>query len=580
MIRIVRILSSIALCALPMLCAAQAGTGNQSGDFDQTQVITGDRELSLQKAFKISDRPAPLDIPVAMGDLKYELIPRRPAIAIVLDPIVPAKVKVREPLDKLYHGYVKAGGGTFATPFIEAMYTSTRNRDLAYGVRLKHMSANDGVNRPVGFSGFSQNEADLWAKKIFGKHAIEGKLYYDRDVNYFYGFDPQDQDIDKKQYRQRFNTIGLDSQWKSYYRDSSRVNHTIDLDVYNRADRYDANEFGINAQALLSAFRADRHFTLGTGLDLIAYKADSLKAFEFLNDTSGFAIPETDQANAIFHLTPKILIAKNGLQASVGLAIYGQFSNQARFHVFPDLYASYSLFDNLFTPYAGITGKVNRTGFRTLTDQNPFILSNSNLQNEILKYDLFGGVRGSISKFFSFNLRAGYKRADNTALFVNDTLVSAENRFSVIYDDVKTFTLSGELTYKRYEKWSLTATGEVFNYTADVEDEAWHLPSFRFGMAADYNLYDKFIAKMRLSWIGSRQVKSLLPVDGIDATPNGYFKVELDPYLDLALSLEYRYTARLSAFVEASNLTASGYDIYYRFPAQRVFLMGGFKFAF
>src|SRR5690606_31260733 len=95
----------IAVLTLPTIVMAQGG----GEAFDQTQIITGDRTLTVQSAFKISEMPAVVDIPVEMGQLTYQMIPKRLATEITLEPIEPAKVKIREPLEKLYHGFVKAG---------------------------------------------------------------------------------------------------------------------------------------------------------------------------------------------------------------------------------------------------------------------------------------------------------------------------------------------------------------------------------------------------------------------------------------------------------------------------------------
>lgn len=558
---------------------AIASNGQEGGEFDQTQVITGDRTLTVQKAFKISEAATPKKINVSPGELSYQMIPKRPALAVTVEMIEPAKVKVREPLEKLYKGYVKAGVGTFATPYLEAYYASDRDRDLSYGAHIKHLSHNDGVNRPVGFSGMSQNAIDVWGKKIFKQHSFEANLGYELNSWYYYGFDPQDAEIDKKDYRQRFNLFELNTGWRSYYRDSSQVNHKIGLDLYFLDDSYVSNEFGVNATAELYSYRGNQFYNLDLGFDLISYQGGGLLPFSFMDDSLSF-IPADDETNGILHATPKLILRKNGLRAEVGLGLYGRFRNQARFHAFPDLEFSYALFNNIFVPYVGLTGNVERVSYRTLTEKNPFVLSQLPLENTINRYRAFGGFRGSVSSKLSFNVAASYQKSDNTPLFVNDTIVSRENRFSVIYDEVKTLTFMGEITYLNEGQWGATFRGQIFNYDTANEDEAWHLFNFEFNLEGHYNLYDKFVIGADINFIGSRKAKSLWPLPNQAAEDAGYWKVDLDPYLDLGLSVEYRYTTRLSAFIEANNLTATKYDVYYRFPAQRAFVMGGVKYSF
>ncbi|NEN22874.1 hypothetical protein G3O08_05105 [Cryomorpha ignava] len=567
---------------------AASAQGGEGDAFDQTQIITGDRTLTVQKAFKISEMPTVVDIPVQMGTLTYEMIPKRPATEITPEPIEPATVKIREPLEKLYHGFVKAGAGTFATPYVEAFYTSNRDRDKSYGVHARHLSSHDGVNQPVAFSGFSETNVDLWGKKIFKQHSLQTDLGYALNGYHYYGFDPQDAEIDKKDMRQRFNDFSLSADYRSYYRDSSRINHNIGLDSYYYSDSYDANEIGVKATTQLRSWRGDQYYTLDGGLDFVGYNTGDLKAFDFMSDSSGIFIPANDYTNVIFHATPRILLVKNGFRAMAGLAVYGQFDSKARFHAFPDLEVSYSLFNDIFIPYAGVTGSVERNSYKTLSRENPFILSNLShygtddkpLINSIVKYDLFGGIRGTLSDKMSFNTRIGYKKVDETPLFVNDTLVSEENRFLVIYDQVQTFSMMGELSYKNSEKWSATARGEIFTYSANDEQEAWHMPKYRFSLLGSYTLFEKLSIGAEMALVGKRYAKSLRPVSDVQIEPEGFYKVELDPYFDLTLKAEYRYSNRISAFIEANNLTGTKYDQYYRFPVQRVFLLGGLKFAF
>lgn len=567
--------------------AAMAQGGGEDA-FDQTQIITGDRTLTVQQAFKISEMPTVVDIPAQMGTLSYEMIPKRPAIQISTESIEPAKVKIREPLEKLYNGFVKAGAGTFATPYVEAFYTSNRDRDKSYGVHARHLSSHDGINQPVAFSGFSETSVDLWGKKIFKEHSLQAGLGYALNGYHYYGFDPQDAKIDKKDIRQRFNDFSLSADYRSYYRDSSRINHNIGLDAYHYSDYYDANETGVKATTQLRSWRGDHYYTLDGGLDFVGYKTGELRPFDFMSDTTGIFIPENDYNNVIFHAVPRILLVKNGFRAMAGLGIYGQFDSKARFHAFPDLEVSYSLFNDIFIPYAGLTGSVDRNSYKTLTHENPFILSNLTtygtdhkpLINSVVKYDLFGGIRGTLSDNMSFNTRIGYKKMDETPLFVNDTLISAENRFMVIYDHVKTFSLLGELSYKNSKKWSATARGEVFTYSAENEQEAWHMPTYRFSLLGSYTLFEKLIVGAEMALVGKRYAKSLRPVSDVELDPEGFYKVELDPYFDLSLKAEYRYSNRISAFVEANNLTGTKYDQFYRFPVQRVFIFGGLKFAF
>ncbi len=572
-----------ALLAL-VISAAQgfAQTQDPEGtDFDQTQIITGDRTLTVDKAFKIATLPNEVDIDSRKEELSIELIPRRPAVGVEAEPIDAARVKMREPLQPLYNGYVKGGVGTYQSPLLEAMYHSTRKRDLSFGVKYRHLSSNRGI-RNVAYSGFSQNELAAWGKKIFKQHSLETKASFERDVWHYYGWDPQDLDVNKKDIQQRFDLLNLENRWRSYYRDSSKVNHDLVLNIYQLNDRLSSGEFGLFAGGELHAYRGAHYFSLNTGFDLISYSSDGLSGLPVAPiNPSPLEAPTPSTTNAIVHATPRIVLQSGGLRAAVGMGLYMQVENIARFHAFPDAELSYSLFNNLFIPYAGVTGSVNRVGYRSITGENPFVLNALDLQNSITRYRAFGGIRGSISDKLSFNTAISIDRTDQTPLFVNDITYSRENRFDLVYDDIRTLSIMGEVNYMHSEKWEAGMRLELLSYSTDQQDEAWHLPAHRFSLFGKYRLYDKLHAGLEIFWIGKRDVRGFEEImleSGESAI--AFTSLELPAYLDMSLELEYRYTKRLSAFVQVHNLSASRYDIYYRFPAQRGFAIGGMRYAF
>lgn len=565
--------------ALGILFCAEAAAQEKDG-FDQTQVITGDRTLSVENAYKISEMPEPVDKAVATPELNYELIPKRIATQIPVDTIEPATIKVREPLDKLYRGMVKGGVGTYATPYLEVYYNSLRNRDLSYGIHLKHLSSNQGIKN-VGFSGFSQNYAEAWIKKILKQESLSFNPYFRRDVVHYYGFDPQDANIDKKDIRQRFNTIGFSGKLKSYYRDSTKLNHDFDLEFYHLSDLYEARELGVKIEGDLIKYRQSELYDMQTGFDFAGYSADGVNFLPYMytgSEPEGI-VSSTKENNAILYARPHLIKRGRHYEARIGLGLYGQFQNEARFHAFPDLEFSYSLFDDIFIPYAGITGDVERNSFRSLTQLNPFLITYLPIENTINRYEIYGGIRGNISDNAAFNLRISQKRADNTPLFINDITFSQENRFNVMYEDLSIFSVLGELSIHNSERLQMLIKGEFFSYSPDSEQKAWHLPAFKTSVQGRYNLYDKLIFDAQVFFIGKRYAKSLLPLE--DEQPvEGVYIAELKPYVDVNLGVEYRYTERLSVFIQGNNLFGASYDIYYQFPAQRALILGGAKYTF
>ncbi len=124
---------------------------------------------------------------------------------------------------------------------------------------------------------------------------------------------------------------------------------------------------------------------------------------------------------------------------------------------------------------------------------------------------------------------------------------------------------------------------DVFTYATKVQQQAWNLPPYQLSFGARYDMRQKLIVKTELQFLGRRPslrlgeldalTLSVLPSEEVDL-------VDLEGFLDLYLGLEYRYTKRLSVFLDMSNLSASKYERWRNYPVQRGLLLGGVTYAF
>jgi hypothetical protein len=122
---------------------------------------------------------------------------------------------------------------------------------------------------------------------------------------------------------------------------------------------------------------------------------------------------------------------------------------------------------------------------------------------------------------------------------------------------------------------------DVTNYETEDQLEPWNLPPYQLALGASYSLQGKLIAKVEAQFIGERKAGYYLnPADPTLFAPVPPTTIDLDGFLDLYLGLEYRYTKRLSVFLDMSNLSASKYERWYRYPVQRGLLLGGATYSF
>lgn len=234
--------------------------------------------------------------------------------------------------------------------------------------------------------------------------------------------------------------------------------------------------------------------------------------------------------------------------------------------------------DNIIIPYAGATGGLQKNSFKSLTDANPFVLSDLRMKNTNKKYELYGGIKGSLSSNIAFNAKATYSSINNLAMYVNDTSELLRNRFDVIYDDADILNIRGELAYQLREKLRINLSGDYFSYKTKTELRAWYKPQVQFALSANYNLKDKIVARVDLFYIDN-QLAKVIVFDSV-SMKNKVTAKELNGVFDANLGLEYRYNKKLGFFCNLNNITSQRYIRWLNYPTQRFSVMAGLSYSF
>jgi outer membrane receptor protein involved in Fe transport len=109
---------------------------------------------------------------------------------------------------------------------------------------------------------------------------------------------------------------------------------------------------------------------------------------------------------------------------------------------------------------------------------------------------------------------------------------------------------------------------------------AWNLPQLQFIARGSYQLNNKFYGQLDANIETGR--KALVSADTPDAlsTDQGQYYVNLGTIVDINLGLEYRYTPRVSIFLQANNLAAQRYNRWYSYPVQPIQVIGGITARF
>lgn len=535
------------------------------GNLKDEQInITGDYNPTINEATKISSQPSINDSTKRKEVPNYNFITKLYPTNYVAEQILPAKIK-SEALPKLHRAYAKIGGGNYSTALGELYIGSLRSKQSMYSVHYKHLSSSATL-KDLGYSGFSNNHLSLSGKNYQDAYTLKGNIEYKRDVVHYYGYDAANIIKTRSDIRQRFNTIGINGSIESPVKDSSQINYLADIGYYNLSDYYKAQENNVSLSGYISKYHLKELFRLNIHAD---YYKNLSKA-----DTV---------ANVIVKANPQVLSRGNKWQLKAGLriALESQTDAVSKAHFYPDVDFNYNIIDHILVPFIGVTGDLKRNTYRNMSTINQFISDTALLLNTNNRLKAYGGFRGSISKDISFNSYFAYSRTNNMALFVNtedDSPFNPDNKFLLAYDTAEIYNVHGEIAWQQSEKLRFIARGDYFKYNMSQQQYAWHMPNVEITLTAQYNLRDKIIAKADVFYLGERYAqKSYFPGLPIYTEPHA---VKLPAIYDFNLGIEYRYTNRLSAFVNFNNITSYRYQRWYQYPTQRINILGGLTYSF
>jgi hypothetical protein len=556
----------IILLICPLALFAQPGKNNDV-------VVTGGYTPKLVEAQKINEQPSISDTTVSRFPINYELNSRRVTTVYEVDPIKAANVK-GEPLTKLYRGYVKGGFGSYMTPYSEVFYNSIRSKKSSAGVHYKHLSSSGQIAN-VGYSGFSNNELNLFGKSFVKKTTLSGGIDYRRNVVHYYGFDKakaysQDSltneywgySLDRDSIKQRYQLVNINASISDNYPvDSHATKYKVDLNYYNYSDKFKTQENAFKAAGDVSFYFKTYDFNVKGGLDI--YKNQN--AFGSNNMT-------------IFNLRPQITFSQPKWRLKAAVNIYATSDTSYGFKFIPEVDFDLHLYENIIILNAGTDSRLKRITYKTLTENNPWLISEILPVNTWSPLRLYAGLRGSVSSKMAFNVRASFSPSiENQVFFVNDTSAGNLNKLTYVTDNASLFEVNGEVTWQLHEKIRIIAKADFLGYTPDNELRAWHTPTLRMSYGGKYNLRDKIWINAAILTYNKQYYRDLIYGEAgvVQAISR-----ELKGIADINLGAEYRYTKLLGMFVQLNNIFNVRYERYKNYPTQRFNVMAGISYTF
>jgi len=540
--------------------------------------FVGEREMIVKDALKLQSWPELRKLESSKREFSYRLLAKRMNVAPVWTMLEPVRLRVDAPLARLYRGYARAGYGIYNTPLLELSMTDLRSREGTWGFQASHFA----TDAPSDFvdERFQNSNGGVWLSRFIGKERVDLTANVSRNNIVFYGnaiSDTLAPDTTMNTH-ERYLSFGAEMAFKSHHRDSTTLNHEVEIGWFQLRDLTGTIENNFDGSFEVGKFVGNERFSLAGSMNL-----DRL--------VIGVNNPEKERTDAaIASLIPTATSCRGPLTVTAGAGLW--VDNAASriskpFHFYPKVEASIRILRDVFIPYIRLDGGLEQNWFASMVDQNPFYYASpdSEMRTTSRSNDLEIGMRGTLTKAVSFQINVSSTKYEDFLYFVNDSLTnSTGSRFTELYGAIKVTSVGGNLSLDLNENLDIRLVGAIYGYDTYGQNGAWNLPNSKWSMDLSYSLLDKFYVDASVTVVGARSSVSQIST-GPDAQlfivgDIYYYNVKLPSYIDANIGMEYRYNSRTSVWAKCSNLTNSSYRHWVGYPVQGIQALFGGSYAF
>lgn len=514
--------------------------------------IVRERKIVLPEAVRFFEKIPPRPAEPIKPEITYEFRSFQFSTPQANPVIRPLKLKDEEQ-GEVYGGFVSAGYGNYASPYLEAFINSKRDKNKLIGAHAFLNSSGkgpvDGRNSGNGNSGVS-----VFARSFGKEMTYQALAGFENRSTHFYGY-PQAQVVERDTIRQSFNLFSLglgfansrntDFSYQldgnfSYLSDRfSATESTLDIGFTSSYKLSDANKIQIEA-AYLSMSRKDE------GIDAKPRSLLSLNTY--------FLFKPLD------NLT---------LQAGVILALENDTLDTKDFHFFPDLKATYKLSPSVDV-VGLLTGGVERVSLQSLVRENLWLAPAVPLYHTNKLFEFQAAINARIGSITLVHTGLAFANLENLYFFVND--INDGSKFNTVYDagSTKRTNFFAAVTLNYGDIARLMVRGDYFSYSTDELPEAWHRPGYRATVSGLYTISKKLLLSADI--IAQGNMKAL--------DPQTQLSIKLDPAFDLNFRTEYLVSKSFSVFVDLNNITSNKYPVFLNYPVRGFQVMGGITWSF
>jgi hypothetical protein len=267
----------------------------------------------------------------------------------------------------------------------------------------------------------------------------------------------------------------------------------------------------------------------------------------------------------------KMFTIKPGVQFSIGSftmkALADIFIDNNDTNPFLEAEVNVSILDNSIQIYLGVDQKVTVNSLANKYKSNPFVNTLAEEHKNTIAKQYYGGVRGKMKDFLTFNFSAGYENIKDQRFDTNQWGLLMRS----IYDDMTNIFINANLEFKVNDHISVGGIVNQNFFDPETLDNVINMAAYSYNgyskitllnkklvLRADINLADKIYWEdfaYEEQYSGNKQ-------------------------LDLSIGVDYYFTKNIGLWVRGNNLLDREYLKYHYYPGFGRNLLGGITARF
>lgn len=554
----------------------------QEETYNESVLVKGSFRPVIEQAEKIN-------FPAVMTDtmtrfehtFQYSISPTRLKSLYNPSRIKAARI-LGEPATKLYNNYFRFGLGNYWSPLADLYWSSTRDREKTYGVRINHRSSWGSL------PDYGKNHFGLTDVTLFGKYIVADKLQLSTDLNYehdhnlYYGFTDDmlqtvlgkdRDDISVKDYAASYNVASWNIGLRNMELDVNKLGYAADVHLSDLWTVWGANELNFTLAGDIHygfPLLSDRKGVAYLHFEWEHYRnvspGDGIANFLGING-SAIRHSYTDHTN-LLRVNPYVDFLFRGLNIHAGFLYgwdgYSAAGTNKHNYFYPDVMVSKKLMNDNLALSLAATGGLEANTLNSLRMVNPYIDPDFAPGTVTSHYDFIGHARWTISRKLEANAEVSYSIRKDDLTFTLNPLYTLNNVYSAVYNDLNRLTVGADIAFVNDEMLTLRAGGHYYHYhITDDTEPAWsdyYRPDWDFLASADVNYNDR--------WLFHLEGRLLAKMQGDN-------NEELPMRYGINASVEYRHNRALSFFLLMDNLAFQRYYYWANYPSQKgLFILG------